>query len=152
MNEKERDYTKTILANTSAAKVVEAIDDVGAWWTRSFRGAAKNAGDTFQVRFGETFVDFEVAEHSDEKIVWHVTRSRLHWLKDEAEWTGTDVVWRVAAEGGATKVQMTHEGLLPAVECYENCERGWDFYVGKSLQKLLVEGEGLPDARTREHA
>jgi hypothetical protein len=147
-----KDYTKTIRVRTSAKKAVDAIDDVAAWWTASFQGAAQRVGDTFNVRFGDTFVAFEVVEHTDERIAWRVTDSLLPWLRDKTEWTGTDVVWRVAVEGLDASVQMTHRGLVPSVECYENCERGWDFYVGKSLQRLLVEGEGLPDGRKREHA
>ncbi len=146
------DYTTTIHASTSAKNAMEAIDRVGAWWTKSFEGAAEHVGDTFNVRFGDTFVAFEVVAHTDDEIVWHVTDSLLPWLRDKTEWTGTDVVWRVAVEGRETSVQMTHRGLTPTVECYANCERGWDFYVGKSLRKLLVEGEGLPDGRTREQA
>ncbi len=147
-----QDYTATIHASASAKDAVEAIDQVGAWWTSSFDGAAKRVGDTFNVRFGDTFVAFEVVEHTEERVVWHVTDSLLPWLRDKTEWTGTDVVWRVAAEGSATRVEMTHRGLVPTVECYANCERGWDFYVRESLRKLLVEGKGLPDGRKREHA
>jgi hypothetical protein len=145
-----QDYTMTIHASTSAKKAVEAIDHVDAWWTASFRGAAQRVGDTFTVHFGDTFVAFEVVEHTDERIVWRVTDSLLPWLRDKTEWTGTDVVWQVTLEGRETSVKMTHMGLVPTVECYANCERGWDFYVGKSLQKLLVEGDGLPDGRKRE--
>jgi hypothetical protein len=147
-----QDYTTTIHASTSPKKAVLAIDHVGAWWTGSFRGAARRVGDTFTVRFGDTFVAFEVVEHTDERIVWRVTDSLLPWLRDKTEWTGTDVIWGVAVEGRGASVQMTHRGLVPTAECYANCERGWDFYVGKSLRRLLVEGEGLPDGRTREHA
>jgi hypothetical protein len=147
-----QDYTTTIHVSASAKKVAEAIDHVDAWWTASFQGAAQRSGDTFTVRFGDTFVAFEVVEHTDERIVWHVKESLLPWLRDKTEWTGTDVVWRVAVEGREASVQMTHRGLVPTAQCYANCERGWDFYVGKSLHKLLVEGEGLADGRTREHA
>jgi hypothetical protein len=147
-----RDYATTFRARTSATKAVAAIDDVGAWWSSSFKGSAQKAGDAFGVRFGETFVDFEVVEHTESKIVWHVTRSLLPWLKDATEWTGTDVVFEVTSDGDETLVQMTHKGLVPTVECYENCERGWNFYVGKSLLQLLTKGEGVPDGRKREHA
>jgi hypothetical protein len=42
---------------------------------------------------------------------------------------------------------MTHAGLVPGIECYENCQKGWDFYLRESLQKLLRENEGVPHGR-----
>ena len=39
---------------------------------------------------------------------------------------------------------MTHVGLVPGIECYEDCEKGWDFYIKESLFKFLTEGKGLP--------
>lgn len=148
----DRDYAKSIQVSVSPKKALEAIDDVAAWWTKSFNGAARRVGDTFNVHFGDTSVDFEVVEHSDERIVWHVTRSHLPWLKDKTEWTGTDVVFQLTPDERDTTVHMMHRGLLPTVECYANCQRGWDFYVGRSLHKLLVEGTGLPDGRVGENA
>ena len=47
----------------------------------------------------------------------------------------------------ATTVTMTHAGLVPGIECYENCQKGWDFYLRESLQKLLRENEGVPHGR-----
>jgi hypothetical protein len=149
---KTQDYTTTIQVSTSTKNTIEAIDRVNAWWTASFEGSAHRPGDTFTVRFGDTFVVFEVAQHAEDRIVWHVKESLLPWLRDKSEWTDTDVVWQLTARGGETMVQMTHEGLVPSVECYSTCERGWDFYVGKSLRQLLTEGAGLPDAKTRDHA
>jgi hypothetical protein len=148
----QQDYTTTIQSPASAKETIEAIDRVGAWWTSSFKGAAQKIGDTFNVRFGETSVTFQVVEHTATRIVWHVTDSLLPWLKDKTEWTGTDVVWEIAIDGDKTKVQMTHKGLLPKVECYEGCEKGWNFYVRESLRKLLVDGEGLPDGKPRAQA
>jgi hypothetical protein len=149
---KTQDYTRTFQARASVQATLDAIDLVGAWWTTSFEGSAKNRNDTFHVHFGDTFVDFRVVEHTSSRIVWHVTNSRLAWLENANEWTGTDVIWDLTAAGDETRVQMTHRGLLPDVECFENCEKGWNFYVGRSLPRLLSEGQGLPDGRKAEHA
>ena len=37
-----------------------------------------------------------------------------------------------------------HMGLLPAVEYYESCVKGWDQYVKGSLLQLLTENIGQP--------
>ncbi len=38
---------------------------------------------------------------------------------------------------------MTHVGLVPEAECYNDCKAGWDKHVGESLLKLLTEGKGI---------
>lgn len=81
----------------------------------------------------------------DKKIVWLVTDSSIHWLKDKTEWSGTKVVWEASSAKGTTTIDMTHVGLVPEVECYDDCNEGWNFYVGKSLFKFLTENKGLPD-------
>jgi len=40
---------------------------------------------------------------------------------------------------------MWHEGLVPAIACYADCRKGWDFYITKSLQQLLDGGRGMPE-------
>jgi hypothetical protein len=47
---------------------------------------------------------------------------------------------------------MTHVGVVPRAECYADCKKGWDFYVGESLLRLLTENEGLPDQQRRKTA
>ncbi len=53
------------------------------------------------------------------------------------------MIWEITATSNETSVQMTHKGLVPQAECFANCQKGWNFYVGESLQKLLNEGRGL---------
>jgi hypothetical protein len=143
-----RDYRSSIVSPLPPAEALERISRVSDWWTRSFSGRARETGDTFQVRFGETFVEFAVAERvPGTRVVWEVTDCNLHWLKDKKEWNDTRVVWEVAPRAAGSTVTMTHSGLTPEVECYPNCESGWNFYVGKSLLKLLEENSGLPDGK-----
>jgi hypothetical protein len=140
------DFTTALVVNQTPEEAFDAIADVGAWWTRSFKGNAKNENDVFSVTFGETSVDFKVTESvPGKKLVWLVTDSYLHWLADKREWTGTSVAWDITTTGSATQIVMTHIGLVPEVECFENCKKGWSFYVGESLYKLLTENKGSPD-------
>ena len=149
----QRDYQATISANVTAKEAADRISRVADWWTKGFTGAAQKPGDCFTVRFGETFVDFRVIEVvAEKKVVWQVTNCNLHWQTDKTEWTNTKVLWDISAQNGATTVGMTHVGLVPEAECYENCEKGWNFYVRESLHKLLTEGKGLPDGQKARHA
>jgi hypothetical protein len=113
-------------------------------------GRFPELGDTFTVRFGETFVDFRVSEVVPEKrIVWQVTDCNLHFIPNKKEWNNTRVVWDVSSENESTNVRMTHVGLVPEHQCYQNCEQGWNFFVRESLLKLLTENKGLPDGKQR---
>ena len=118
------------------------------WWTKWFTGAAQKVGDAFTVRFGEIFVDFKISEVVPGKsVVLRVTDCNLQWIDDKKEWKGTSVVWETSPDNGATRVRMTHVGLAPGAECYDNCKGGWDFFVGESLSKLLNENTGIPDRK-----
>ena len=102
--------------------------------------------DVFTLDFGKTsFVTFKLIEVvPDKKVVWLVTDCNLDFLKDKTEWTGTKVIWEISPENNSTKIKMTHVGIVPEVECYDSCVKGWDHYVKESLFKLLTEGKGLP--------
>ena len=98
--------------------------------------------------FGTTFVDFEVTESlAPLRATWRVRNSALPWLKDPAEWNQTTVEWQIAAVDGRTAVTMKHHGLTPSVECFEACQKGWNFYVGTSLKELIDTDIGRPDGR-----
>jgi hypothetical protein len=149
----QKDYTATISANITPKEALVKISSVSDWWTRSFKGQAQKPGDTFTVRFGETFVDFKVIEViSEKKVVWQVSACNLHWIKNKTEWTNTQVVRDVSPEDRATRVRMTHVGLVPEVECYDSCKKGWNFYVGESLLKLLTQNKGLPDEQGKKQS
>src|SRR5262249_50838012 len=127
---------------------IDRISRVPDWWTTGFTGASQKPGDTFTVRFGETFVDFKIVEVIPEKrIVWQVTNSYLHRIKNKAKWNGTRIVRKIWTENETTTVRMTHVGLHPGVECYENCEIGWNFCFGESLLKLVSENKVLTDRK-----
>ncbi|HVX27444.1 MAG TPA: SRPBCC domain-containing protein [Parafilimonas sp.] len=143
---KNENYSISFNTNASAKAAFKNINNVAGWWTKNIEGNTENVNDVFTVRFGETFVTFEITEIIPErKIVWKVTGCNLHWLNNKKEWNNTKVHWLIAKKNNSTKITMMHEGLIPQIECYTNCEKGWNFYVGESLRKLINEGQGLPD-------
>jgi len=144
---KTQDYHSSITTTIDPKKAFESISRVPEWWTSHFEGRSQNPGDVFTVRFGETFVTFKVTEVvPGQKVSWLVTDCNLHWLSDKKEWKDTRIVWEVSTRDNLTQIDFTHIGLVPAVECYENCEKGWNFFIKDSLFKLITEDKGLPDA------
>ncbi len=58
------------------------------------------------------------------RVAWLILENRFSFTGDATEWTGTRVVFDIAPKGARTKVRMTHEGLVPAYECYDTCTDG----------------------------
>ena len=143
---KQQDYHNSITVPLSANSAFENIINVAGWWTASFKGSAQKVNDTFSVNFGKTYVNFKVIETvPGKKAVWLVTDCYLDWINNKTEWKNTKIVWEMSSKVNETKIDMTHLGLLPEVECYNDCNKGWNFYIEKSLFKLLTENKGLPD-------
>lgn len=149
---KSKNYHSSISANVSAKEAFDKICDVSAWWALDFKGSSKKINDVFTVHFGDTFVTFKIADMvPEEAIVWLVTDSYLPWQNDKQEWTNTKIVFEISSQNGKTRIDMTHVGLVPEVECYKMCEEGWNHFIKESLFKLLTENKGMPvtTGRTR---
>ncbi len=144
---KKNDYHSIITVNTDIGTAFESVQKrVGEWWTPNLEGSSDKTGDEFIVHFGDTFVVFKLTELvADNKIAWQVADCYLSWLRDKHEWTGTTLIWEFKAEAETTQISLTHKGLVPEVECYDSCVKGWNFFFKESLYKLLMEGKGMPE-------
>jgi hypothetical protein len=142
----QTDYHASIVVPGSVKKASEAISQVSSWWTENITGSSKNKDDIFEVHFGETFSKFRITENLPGKIIrWHVMDCNLHWMKNKKEWKDTEVLWEISSVDDSTRIDMAHVGLVPGIECFEDCNKGWNHYVKVSLYKLLTEGRGEPD-------
>jgi len=138
-------FRKTVTVTASAEETMEKISQVNLWWIKGFLGNASGLHDTFKVLFGEpSYVDFMVSELvPGKKVVWKVVDCYLHWFQDKKEWNNTEVVFELASKNGKTNIDFTHLGLIPEVECYEVCEKGWSGHIN-TLATFINEGKGLP--------
>lgn len=144
----KQDYTASILVKTMPDKAFKNINNVAAWWTENMDGSSENGNDVFTLHFGEAFVTMKIVDSvPGKKVAWHVTDCYLHWLADKKEWLGTQIIFDISAEGDSTRIQFTHLGLEPQVECYEGCVKGWDQYFKGSLAQLINDGKGLPQRK-----
>jgi hypothetical protein len=141
---KDQDYQKSFTVNVTAKEAFANIVNVSDWWTSSFKGSAENLNDEFDVTFGKTTVNFKVIESIPfKKLIWKVTDCCLDWLNNKTEWKDTEIVWNISSEKNKTKIKMTHVGLVPGIECYNDCEAGWNQYAGESLPALIATGKGI---------
>jgi len=60
------------------------------------------------------------------------------------EWEGTILKWKIQKQDENTKITLTHQGLIPSIDCYEICEEGWDYFFVQSFKMYLDEGKGMP--------
>ena len=142
----KQDYTASIAVNATPQEVFKKINSVTKWWTEDLKGSSQQLNDEFTVRFGDVHVSKQklVEVIPDKKVVWLVTGSKLSFIEDESEWTGTKISFELSNDDDKTQIHFTHIGLVPEVECYMDCTRGWDHYIKKSLFKFLTEGKGSP--------
>lgn len=146
-----QDYKATITANTSAREAFNSINRVSDWWSERFSGSAQKLNDVFTVHFefGDSFTIRIIDLVTDKKIVWLVTDCDLTWVKDKKEWKNTKMWFEISTENKSTQISFTHIGLVPALECFDGCTKGWDYFIKGSLFKLLTSGKGEPDKRKK---
>jgi alpha-amylase/alpha-mannosidase (GH57 family) len=142
---KDENYHKAITVKTTAMEAFKSISNIAGWWNPAFlqfEGNTANLNDVFRVSWGgKTWVSFKVIESVPEKrLVWLVTDCYLDFVKDEKEWKDTKVVWDISADEDGIRIEMTHVGLVPGVECYNECSSGWNKHIGNELLKLAERG------------
>jgi len=141
---KNKHFHQSITTDVSIEEAFEKIRSPHQWWTVHFKGKSKRLNDTFTLRFGENKFRFKVVEMvPDQKLVWLTIHSFMPWLKDRSEWTGTKIVFEFSKTKNRTKIDLTHIGLVPVIECYGVCKVGWNQYFGESIPALLSKGTGI---------
>ena len=144
-----KNYNATITVSQSPNEVFKNINRVSKWWTENLEGDSENLDGVFTVNFGNNnFVTHKLIEViPNNKVVWLVTDCYLSWIKDKTEWTNTKMSFEISTKGDTTDMVFTHIGLVPEVECYDMCIKGWDQYIKGSLFKLITEGTGQPQKK-----
>ncbi|MBS1508327.1 MAG: SRPBCC domain-containing protein [Bacteroidetes bacterium] len=144
----KKDFTLTFYVNQSPREVFNAITNVRGWWSEALEGNSAALHDEFVYRHG----DIHYSKHrltevvQDQKVVWLTLDSKLTFAKKQDEWNGTQMVFAIT-RADKTKLEITHQGLVPDFECFENCSKGWTYYLQNSLLPLITSGKGNPDKK-----
>lgn len=143
---KKQDYTITFVVDAKVEQAFNAITSVSKWWTENLEGRSQKEGDEFTVWFGDVHLSIQrvVEVIPGKKIMWLVTDSRLNFIRDKHEWTGTKISFEIAEKNNKTQIRFTHLGLLPGCECFDACSTAWGPYIQQSLLSLITTGKGQP--------
>lgn len=143
----EQDFTIVLELDATPEAVFAAINDVRAWWTGEIEGETDQFGAEFTYRYRDMHWSRQKLTElvPARRVVWHVADARINFVHDKREWNGTDIIFDIAPAGSKTELRFTHRGLVPRMECYEDCSGGWNFYIAGSLRDLIATGAGRPD-------
>lgn len=138
-------FTTTILVDNSKEEVFNAISDVRNWWQGEVEGRTDQLNAEFSYSVpGIHFSKQKIVEIiPNEKIEWLITDSKLSFVKDQTEWTGTKIVFEISDVNNKTQVRFSHLGLVPEFECYGDCSNAWGKLIQESLFSLITTGKGV---------
>jgi len=142
-----QNYTTTLLVDQTPEEVFNAVRNVRGWWSGYYseviKGDTEKLNDEFSFRAGDG-VHYSkqklVEVISNKKVVWLITESDLSFLEKRDEWTGTKVIFDISTKDNKTQLVFTHDGLIPAIECYNSCAPAWSQYLQNKLLPLIAKG------------
>jgi Activator of Hsp90 ATPase homolog 1-like protein len=145
----ENSFTTTITVDRTPEEAFAAINNVRGWWSGEIEGTTDKLGGEFTYRYQDMHRSRQKITElvPGKKVVWRVSDSYLQFVKDKAEWDGTNIVFDIARKGGKTEVRFTHRGLAPEYECFDKCSGAWGFYIAGSLRDLIEAGKGQPNKK-----
>jgi hypothetical protein len=138
------DFTTTIVVDATQADVFKAINNVRGWWQGEVEGSTNKLHDEFIYRMQDIhYSNQRIVEFiPNEKVVWLVTESKLNFVSDKMEWTGTKIIFEIKEINNKTQVRFTHQGLVPEFQCYNDCSNAWSLLIQESLYSLITTGKG----------
>lgn len=137
----KKDFTITLLVDSTPKEVFDAINDVRGWWSGENEGKTDELGE-FQHRNGDMHrCTIRITELvPGRRVRWRVVDNYFDFVADKSEWKNTEIVFEIAKRGDKTEVHFTHVGLVPAYECYDVCSDAWGNLIKSSLRDLIAEG------------
>ena len=119
----ENYFTRSFKVKKDPEEVFKAITNVRAWWDGTIEGTTDKLGSDFTYSYEDIHYSKQkiVQLIPGKKVVWLVTESKLNFIKDSNEWTGTTIIFEILEKETLTEVIFSHIGLLPDVECYDTC-------------------------------
>lgn len=141
-------YEVSIKVKSNEKNAFNAVaSELNKWWGKIDNQVSKE-GDEFSISFGKTNWRFLITEFSQhDKITWKCINAE-HFVEGltnlKEEWLNTELFWNFKKNNDYVEISLEHRGLTPALNCYDICESGWDFFIPTSLKNYLESGHGNP--------
>jgi uncharacterized protein YndB with AHSA1/START domain len=142
-------YQQSLVVGAAPAAVYAALTTpagLRGWWTRDC-DVTTDVGGTLRFRFGPHRKAMRIARlDPDREVRWLCTEAHIEFAQfsRKDEWVSTEIVFRLSPhDGGRTRLDFEHIGLVPAFECWGVCADGWRHFLG-SLQQFSETGRGTP--------
>lgn len=149
INMDNKDFTTSILVDQTPETAFNAIKNFRGWWSQDIEGSTDQLNETFFYHYRDVHLSkiklIEIVPN--EKLVYIVVDNQFNFVKDKTEWINTKLVFEISKDREKTKIKFTHEGLVPAYECYNVCHDAWTSYIQGSLRDLIATGKGKPNAK-----
>jgi hypothetical protein len=147
----DQNYMTSFTVDQSPEEVFAAVNNVRGWWSEEIEGSIDKLGAEFEFHYQDLHRSTQKITEwvPGKKVVWHVLDSQLNFVKDKAEWKGTDIVFEITKKDDRTELRFTHVGLVPAFECYGACSDAWGFHINHSLFVLITKGKGEPNRKDK---
>jgi ketosteroid isomerase-like protein len=137
-----RGFAADIRYRATPEEVFDALSHPERWWSTSVDA---DAGHLRMHWRDGGYVAFRVSADPPRRLVWQFVEQVDHNLPRPDEWVGTMAIFELVAVGDGTRLHFEHRGLTPALDCYDVCENGWDFFLRRSVAQLLATGRGIPN-------
>jgi hypothetical protein len=138
-----QNFTTTLLVDQTPEEVFNAINNVREWWTGEpgVEGSTDKLGDEFTYRYKDLHYSKQKVTEliPGKKVGWLITDSKLNFIKDKSEWTGTKISFEISGKNNKTQIRFTHVGLVPDIECYGDCSNAWSSYINSSLRNFITK-------------
>jgi hypothetical protein len=146
------DFTTSLVVDQSPAAVFNAINNVRGWWSENIEGSTDKPGEEFKYHYKDVHLcKMKITEFvPGKKVTWDVLDNHFNFTKDKNEWIGTKIIFEISEKDNKTQLRFTHQGLVPAYECFSICKDSWENYIKISLRNLIVTGTGKPNPKDKE--
>jgi uncharacterized protein YndB with AHSA1/START domain/ketosteroid isomerase-like protein len=117
------------------------LEGLAGWWASTARGSGSVGG---QFELGFAGLDEKITMRVDAALISGSVAWTCLGHTGLPDWDGTKIIFTLADhDGDTTELSFRHVGLVPALECYDQCRAGWEQFLS-SLRSYAEQGQGSP--------